>query len=178
MKFTILKKYKPAIQVYIITTDTIFSNDLLLKLEEETDYDVFQNSTGEEFLQDIVQTPFPPTVIPVIILDYNLKSIEYQNANDGLHILKEIKQYYPHWEIITMSDMSMMKIKDEAIALGASTHVSKNINTFVRVKTRIHEIENECYLKFQKRMFFYSIIILVGLLILLFLFRIIFSVVE
>ena len=158
---------KLPIHIFIVSTDKTFTNQMVQNLEIETDYFVFQYSSGEEFSNDTIYNPIPPNAIPIIIVDYELKSLDRPDAKDGLTILSEIKSEQPRWQVITFSDSSLKKVKNDALALGAYCHIFKNENTFARLKAKIHEIENEEAFKKQKKITFYAILSFLGITLIL-----------
>lgn len=174
----IFKRPTPSIAVYIISIDKVFSNQLLLKIEEETDCMILQELNDIEFFQEIEASPNEPHTIPIVLIDYNLNSLDYQSPKNGVEIAREIKTVYPHWEIIIMSEMNVTKIKEDAIKNGAHFHVYKNDNTAARIIKRIHEIENDFYIKYQKKMLIVSIIIFIVLLAILIVSKSIFNIIE
>lgn len=158
---------KLPIHIFVITNDKSMSNNLVQNLEIETDYVVFQNSSAEEFFSDLQSTPLPKQSIPVIIADYELQNSDSPNAMNGIEFLKRIKGGNAHWQVITMSDYSMKKVKNDALQLGAYYHVFKNEYTFARLKAKINEIENDYKLKLKKRRLVLVTVIFVSLLIIL-----------
>jgi len=171
-------RFKPSISIYIISIDNVFSNQLLLKLEDDTDALVIQDNSVEEFFQEIQENPPAEGTIPIILVDFILNTMENHNAKDGLEIMKEIKSIYPDWEIIIMSDLSSSKIKDDSIQAGILYHVFKNDNTGARIINRIHQIQNIFYLQYKKKMVLLSAGIFVFLLLVLYISRTIFYYID
>ena len=141
----------------------MISNQLLLKLEDESDSLVIQDDSVEEFFQEVETNPLAEDAIPIILIDFILDTMENHNAKDGLEVMKEIKKRYPDWEIIIMSDLSSNKIKEDAIQSGALYHIFKNSNTGARIINRIHQIQNKYYLAYKKKV----VLITFGILVLL-----------
>jgi DNA-binding NarL/FixJ family response regulator len=156
----------------------VFSNQLLLKLEDETDSLVFQDYSVEEFFQEVQSNQVTESSIPIVLVDFVLNTMENHNAKDGLEVMQEIKSLYPDWEIIIMSDLSSTKIKDDAIQSGALFHVFKNDNTGARIINRIHQIQNGYYLTYKKKMVILSVCLLGILLVTLFISRSIFYYID
>jgi len=75
-------KKKIPIHIFVISSDKVLANNLVQNLESETDYTVFQNVSGEEFFNEITYNPIPEKTIPLIIVDYELKSMEHPGAQD------------------------------------------------------------------------------------------------
>jgi DNA-binding NarL/FixJ family response regulator len=171
-------RFKPSITIYIISIDKVFSNQLLLKLEDDTDALVIQDDSVEEFFQEIQANPVLEETIPIILVDFILDTMENHNAKDGLEVMKEIKTLYPDWEIIIMSDLSSNKIKDDSIQAGILYHVFKNDNTGARIINRIHQIQNKYYLVYKKKMVVLSFALMVITVLLFFISRSIFYYVD
>jgi len=164
--------------VFIISTDKIFSNKLLQKLEVETDYIIFQYSSGEEFFRQTIYNPIPGNASVVVILDYELRSVEFPNAKDGISVLRDIRKSYPALCVITMSDVSMKKVRNDAVQDGAFAHIFKNENTLTRLKAKIHEVENEQNLSKQKKVTRIAIFVFAGFLLILLIVGILFYIFE
>ena len=168
------KRFKPNISIYIITYDKVFSNQLLLKLEDETDAMVFQDINQEEFFNEIQTNPVNEDIIPIIVVDFATQSEDNLNKKDGLDIIKDIRAVYPNWEIIIMSDLSSPKIKDNILQTERISHIFKNDNAGARIINRIHQIQNLFYLKYKKKMFIASVGMFLFLLTVFFISRTIF----
>jgi DNA-binding NarL/FixJ family response regulator len=167
-------RFKPAITIFIISIDKMFSNQLLLKLEDETDALVIQDDSVEAFFQEIQTNQISVDGIPIVLVDFVLNTMENHNAKDGLEVMKDIKSLYPDWEIIIMSDLSSPKIKDDSIQSGVLFHVFKNDNTGARIINRIHQIQNGYYLHYKKKMVILSVCVFGVLLVILLISRSIF----
>ena len=167
-------RFKPTITIYIISIDKVFSNQLLLKLEDDTDCMVFQDSSVEEFFEEIESNPITKETIPIVLVDFELKTMEDQNAKDGVEVMKEIKAKFPNWEVIIMSDLSSIQIKNDINPLGQLFHIYKNNNTGERIINRIHQIQNRYYLRFKRKSVLVSMFVFVILLAVLYVSRSIF----
>lgn len=167
-------RFKPNISIYIITGDKVFSNQLLLKLEDETDAMVFQDSNIDEFFDEIQSNPVQEGIIPIIIVDSVIHGTDNPSGKDGIDVIKEIREIYPEWEILIMSDMSSPKIKDSVLQQEKINHIYKNDNTGARLINRIHQIQNKYYLNYKKKMFLTSVSVFLFLIAVFFISRAIF----
>jgi len=158
-KLTFLSKLEPSVMVYVISKDQIFVNKLMLDLGSNTSYDIVPHLSGEGFFKEIVYNPLPKNTIPVVILDYNLKSHDHENAKDGLLILEEIKQFRPKWDIILIAEASEKRVKNQGLKQGAAAFVFKNENILIRVRNHIYTLMNQKKMIAEKRYTSIAIII-------------------
>lgn len=142
-KLKIFSRLNPSSIIYIITKDKILLNKILLELGTKTKYDVISNSSGEGFFKEIVYNPLPRNTIPIVVVDYDLKSHDHQEAKDGIEVMKEIREYRPNWEIVILAKPEHRKIKNKAMKTGASAFVLKNENVLVRLTNYINALLNK-----------------------------------
>jgi len=152
MKILSFFKYNHA-TIYIISQDTLFIKDIEKQIRERhTTIDLIKNTTGEGFFQNLTFNPPKEKTTTLILLDYNLKSRDYINAQNGIAILKEIKKKYPNWEVVLFAPPQDMKIKRDALRKGAKSFIVKNNNSVTRLMYIIQNILNKKKLEFEKRL--------------------------
>jgi DNA-binding NarL/FixJ family response regulator len=83
--------------------------------------------TGESSLMEMEERP------DVVVLDYYLNSQDTY-AQNGISILKKIKNLYPDTKVIMLSCQDDIKIAMDSIKNGAFDYVSKGQTAFVRIK--------------------------------------------
>ncbi|OFY84797.1 MAG: hypothetical protein A3F72_05935 [Bacteroidetes bacterium RIFCSPLOWO2_12_FULL_35_15] len=90
---------------------------------------------GEMCLMEINRNP------SIIIMDYFLNS-KYEEANNGLEIIKRIKMLKPKTKIIVLSIQEKFNVAIEAIKKYDCIYIQKNQEAFNKVEHFINEILN------------------------------------
>jgi len=169
-----LKFIEEDIIIYIIDGDEFLSKVLKTKFETTTKYKIFPFSSGEEFLEQIIKKRIPKMSLPIIILDYGLKTHKNYDAKDGIEILKIIKELYPDIDVIMVSGFEDIDIATTSMHYGAASFIKKNENSFLRIQNTIKYIISKKKLEKTKkqsqltRKFFLILIITLIVLILFF----------
>jgi DNA-binding NarL/FixJ family response regulator len=99
-------------------------------ITSKTDHEVLVFNTGEECLDNLHEAPH------VIILDYNLNSVEKDAAN-GAEILAGIKRHNSATQVIILSSQDPSGASLASMAEGADHYVLKNEAAFANVVTII-----------------------------------------
>jgi DNA-binding NarL/FixJ family response regulator len=102
-------------------------------ITSKTDHEVLIFNTGEECLENLHEEP------DVVILDYNLNSVEKDAAN-GAEILAGIKKYNDATKVIILSSQDPSGASLDSMAEGADHYVLKNEAAFANVVTIIRGI--------------------------------------
>lgn len=136
-----------------------------LEQDKKPNLEIHTFETGKECLEAMYMKP------NIVILDYYLDE-NNPDAENGLVILKKIKDQYPSTKVIVMSGQESVMVTAELFNKGASDYISKEHYGIVRVGQSvlrvITEIEAEKKLK-NKIVFINLIMLVVGVLIGLFL---------
>ena len=90
---------------------------------------------GEMCLMEMYHNP------SIVIMDYFLNS-KYEEANNGLGIIKRIKMLKPRTNIIVLSIQDKFKVALEAINQHDCIYVQKDKEAFNKVELFINEIFN------------------------------------
>lgn len=90
---------------------------------------------GEMCLMEINRNP------SIIIMDYFLNS-KYEEANNGLEIIKRIKMLKPKTKIIVLSVQEKFNVAIEAIRKYDCIYIQKDNEAFNKVEHFINEILN------------------------------------
>jgi DNA-binding NarL/FixJ family response regulator len=75
----------------------------------------------------------------IVIMDYFLNS-QYEQANNGLEIIKRIKVQKPETNIIVLSAQEDFQVVIDALKQYDCIYVQKNEDAFKKVKQFIHVI--------------------------------------
>ncbi len=112
--------------IFVIDDDEMLSLMLSDHLSQNPLHKVIRFGTGEEALRKLSQNP------DVIILDYNLNSIE-PNAADGMAILQQIKSLDKQACVIMLSSQEQYGTALQTIIKGALEYVVKDNDAFSRI---------------------------------------------
>jgi FixJ family two-component response regulator len=171
-----LKFIEENILIYIIDGDEFFSKILKSKFETSTKYKVLLFSSGEDFLEHTIKNSISKKSMPVIILDYSLKTHKNYDAKNGLDILKIIKELYPDIDVIMISGFEDTDIATTSMHYGATSFIKKNENSFLRVHNTIKYLISKKKLEKTKKQShfarkFFLIMIITLIVLLLFFFK-------
>ena len=97
-----LQKKKHNVIVYLVDENELDSKILEQKFQLSSDYEIYTFNSGEKLLSYLISNPAQKRTISIVILDYNLNSINI-DAKNGIEILKSIKDIDPEIEVIMLS---------------------------------------------------------------------------
>jgi DNA-binding NarL/FixJ family response regulator len=133
-----IKKINPDKKNIFIVED----NELYAKTLQTFIYNSFPNiqeinifNIGEMCLMEMHRNP------TIVIMDYFLNS-QYEQADNGLEIIKRIKIQKPQTNIIVLSAQENFQVVLDAIKQYDCIYVQKNDEAFTKVKQFIKEIFN------------------------------------
>lgn len=151
-----------ALPLFLVDDDKIFltslSHQLKTLVKPESPIKTF--STGEEFLKQFRNEP------SVIILDYYLNS-SYNDAMNGLEVLKRIISLNPEAKVIILSSQDKMEVAVDTIKHGAYDYIVKNENVFLRTKLSIINAMDAISVSRELKGFKFMIKIVIGLILLI-----------
>lgn len=93
-------------------------------------YQITTFATGEECLGKLHLGP------DVVVLDYNLDSVD-RNAANGMTILEQIRKHNPGTKVIILSSQEKYAVALQTISKGAAHYVLKGGDAFEKVKELI-----------------------------------------
>jgi len=129
-KIVMGKKIK---SVFIVDDNELLSEALLDYITDKTMYDVKIFHTGEECIKHLREQP------DVVILDYNLDSVDKQAAN-GSMILEKIKRLDNSIHVIMLSSQDAYGTALQTITKGAEDYVIKDDNAFKKIVSIIQSL--------------------------------------
>jgi DNA-binding NarL/FixJ family response regulator len=121
-------------KIFIVDDDPLLSEALKDYLSRQVPHDITIFKTGEECLRNMKATP------EIIILDYNLNSLERTAAN-GMEILHSIKHMYPSVHVIMLSSQERYSIALKTIQEGAEQYVIKGKDAFEEIDRMIGRLD-------------------------------------
>jgi len=113
-------------KIFVVDDDEMLSMALEDYLCRKTECEIHLFSTGEECLQHLTEQP------DIIILDYNLNSID-KNAANGLVILESIKKLNGAIKVVMLSSQEANWIVLQTIKMGAEEYVVKDEEAFEKI---------------------------------------------
>lgn len=154
--------------IFLVDDDPIFSKALAQSISDIKGHQKMEIKiyvTGEECLSQLQLNP------SIVILDYYLDS-KYYDAMNGLKVLKKVKQTNPQTKVIILSGQNNVDVALDAIKYKAYDYVSKNENTFLRIRNIVEHIVSEIRthkaLKLENRKYMIMNIVIFILLLLFF----------
>ena len=135
------------VYVYIVDDDEFYLKVFENKFKTSTACMTRTFTSGEALLELFRRKPLSKKYIHIVVMDYYLKSMENQDAQNGVEILKVIKEINPETEIILYSGIEDDSIVSKGLQLGAVTFVKKNENSFTRIHNSIKGIISQQNLK-------------------------------
>jgi DNA-binding NtrC family response regulator len=110
-------------KVFVVDDDEMMSMALEDHLTRNTLHEIFCFKTGEDCIKSLRLQP------DIIILDYNLNSVEKEAAN-GMAILEAIKRLNRDIPVILFSSQDAYSVALQSINKGATQYVIKDENAF------------------------------------------------
>jgi DNA-binding NarL/FixJ family response regulator len=148
------------VYIYLVDDDNFYLKVFENKFKTSTGCIVHTFVSGEALLDFLAAKPLQKKFIHIVVMDYYLKSMENQDAKNGIEILRHIKDNYPGVEVILYSGLEDDSIVSKGIQMGAVTFVKKNENSFTRIHNSIKGIiskhnlgKKQTQSKYTKRIF-------------------------
>ncbi len=136
------------INIYLIDDDELLNKILLTKFQQNTSYNVYTYTSGEDFIKFYNTLPYPKKQFHIVILDYLLKPLEpVHSAKTGIDYLQQIKQLNSDIQVIIISAVDNPDISIQAQKYGASAFIKKNENAFLRISNQINFLISEIKLQ-------------------------------
>jgi len=131
-----IKKINPdKIIVFIVEDNEVYAKTLQTFIYNSfpSIKEIYIFRIGELCLMELHRNP------TIVIMDYFLNS-QYEQANNGLEIIKRIKVQKPETNIIVLSAQEDFQVVIDALKQYDCIYVQKNEDAFKKVKQFIHVI--------------------------------------
>ena len=115
-------------KVFIVDDDEMMSMALEDYLTRNTLHEIFLFTTGEDCIKSLRNQP------DIIILDYNLNSVNKDAAN-GMAILEAIKKLNRDIPVILFSSQDAYSVALQSINRGDTQYVIKDESAFEKIAT-------------------------------------------
>lgn len=149
--------------IFLVDDEPIQNEMLKDYLSERFVYDIKIFDNGEEAIKNMHLNP------EIIVLDYHLNA-HRSDAQNGVEVLKTLKDRYPDVQVIMLSGQDKLEIAVDSMKYGAYDYVIKGETAFSRMENVMNNV-SELHItktvnKAQKKVIvFLSVVI--GLIILL-----------
>lgn len=120
-------------KIFVVDDNEMLTMALEDYLTRKTMHKVQVFGTGEECMRHLDEEP------DVIILDYNLNSVE-ENAANGAQILEAIKRLDRSIHVIMLSSQDAYGTALQTIMKGADTYILKDADAFAKIEAIIQEM--------------------------------------
>lgn len=117
----------------LVDDDFIFLEMLKESLTEIDGIEIYTAKTGEECIENIDSS------FKILVLDYFLNS-ENPDAQNGLEILKQVKQIVPEINVIVLSGQEDGNLVYDFVRESVVNYVIKDNNAFENVHKSIKDI--------------------------------------
>ncbi len=121
-------------QYLFLVDDEPIQNEMLKDyLSERFQFKIKTYSSGEDAIQDLSLDP------AVIVLDFHLNA-HLPNAQNGVEVLKKIKELKPSAQVIMLSGQDKLEVAVDSMKYGAYDYVTKSETAFSRMENIINNI--------------------------------------
>ena len=110
-------------KVFVVDDDEMMAMALEDHLTRNTLHEIHVFTTGEDCIRNLRLQP------DIIILDYNLNSVQKEAAN-GMKIMEAIKKLNRDIPVILFSSQDAYSVALQSISKGATQYVIKDENAF------------------------------------------------
>ena len=149
--------------IFLVDDEPIQNEMLKDYLSERFVYDIRTFDNGEDALKQMHLNP------EIVVLDYHLNA-HRSDAQNGVEVLKAMKEQYPDVEVIMLSGQDKLEIAVDSMKYGAYDYVVKGETAFSRMENVMNNV-SELHItktvnKTQKKVIV-ALSVIIGLIILL-----------
>jgi two-component system OmpR family response regulator len=119
--------------VFLVDDEPIQNEMLKDHISSKFEYKLKTYSTGEDAIKDMNLKP------AIVVLDFHL-SANAANAQNGVEVLKKIKELSPHTEVIMLSGQDKIDVAIDSMKHGAYDYVIKGETAFSRMENLLNNI--------------------------------------
>jgi len=121
-------------QYIFLVDDEPIQNEMLKDyISSRFDYQLKIYDNGESAIRDLSLKP------AIIVLDFHLNS-NNPNAQNGVEVLKKIKEISAHTEVIMLSGQDKIEVAIDSMKHGAYDYVIKGETAFTRIENILNNI--------------------------------------
>lgn len=119
--------------IFLVDDEPIQNEMLKDYISERFKYQIKTYESGESALQDMYLNP------EIVVLDFHLNS-HLPNAQNGVEVLKRIKEQYPAVQVIMLSGQDKLEVAIDSMKHGAYDYVIKGETAFSRMENVLNNI--------------------------------------
>jgi DNA-binding NtrC family response regulator len=119
--------------IFLVDDEPIQNEMLKDYLAERFTYNIKTYDNGEEALRNMNLNP------EIIVLDFHLNA-HLPNAQNGVEVLKKMKESYPNTQVIMLSGQDKLEVAVDSMKNGAYDYVIKGETAFSRMENVINNI--------------------------------------
>ena len=119
--------------VFLVDDEPIQNEMLKDHISSKFQYMLKSYSNGEDAIKDMNLQP------AIVVLDFHLSS-NMPNAQNGVEVLKKIKELSPHTEVIMLSGQDKIDVAIDSMKHGAYDYVIKGETAFSRMENILNNI--------------------------------------
>jgi two-component system OmpR family response regulator len=119
--------------IFLVDDEPIQNEMLKDYLSERFDYRIKTYESGEDAMKDMHLNP------EIIVLDFHLNA-HLPNAQNGVEVLKKLKDNFPHTQVVMLSGQDKLDVAVDSMKHGAYDYVIKGETAFSRMENIISNI--------------------------------------
>lgn len=119
--------------VFLVDDEPIQNEMLKDHISSRFDYQLKTYENGEDAIKDLHLNP------AIVVLDFHL-SAHLPNAQNGVEVLKKIKELSPNSEVIMLSGQDKIEVAIDSMKHGAYDYVIKGETAFSRIENILNNI--------------------------------------
>jgi two-component system OmpR family response regulator len=119
--------------IFLVDDEPIQNEMLKDHISSRFEYQLKTYDNGEDAIRDMNLKP------AIVVLDFHLNS-NIPNAQNGVEVLKKIKELNPHTEVIMLSGQDKIDVAIDSMKHGAYDYVIKGETAFSRIENILNNI--------------------------------------
>jgi len=119
--------------VFLVDDEPIQNEMLKDHISSKFQYQLKTYDNGEDAIKDMHLKP------AIVVLDFHLNS-NIPNAQNGVDVLKKMKELSPHTEVIMLSGQDKIDVAIDSMKHGAYDYVIKGETAFSRMENILNNI--------------------------------------
>lgn len=119
--------------IFLVDDEPIQNEMLKDHISSRFRYQLKTYENGEDAIRDLNLNP------AMIVLDFHLNS-HLPNAQNGVEVLKKIKELKPHTEVIMLSGQDKIEVAVDSMKHGAYDYVIKGETAFSRIENILNNV--------------------------------------
>ena len=119
--------------IFLVDDEPIQNEMLKDHISSHYEYKLKTYDNGEDAIRDMNLNP------SIVVLDFHLNS-HLPDAQNGVEVLKKIKELGPHTEVIMLSGQDKLDVAVESMKHGAYDYVIKGETAFSRIENLLDNI--------------------------------------